>query len=94
MCLFQAEQLPLVRFECAPLLEENQALAAVQVLTAREGVLGPGLEERESRKEEDGRQNSIRKMLDVPSEDLAGERNGRLSKFECNQCQDQLMLWL
>ena len=93
MCLFQAEQLPLVRFECAPLLGEIQALA-VQALTAREGVLGPGLEERESRKEEDGRQNSIRKMLDVPSEDLAGERNGRLSEFECNQCQDQLMLWL
>ena len=94
MCLFRAEQLPLVRFECAPLLGEIQALAAVQVLTAREGVLGPGLEERESRKEGDGRQNSIRKMLDVPSEDPAGERNGQLSEFECNQCQDQQMLWL
>ena len=80
MCLFPAEQFPLVRFECAQLLGETQALG-VQVLTTREGLLGPGLQGRKSsKKEEAGEQNSIRRTLDVPSEDLAGEQNGRLSK--------------
>ena len=80
MCLFQAEQFPLVRFECAQLLGETQALG-VQVSTTREGLLGPGLQGRKSsKKEEAGEQNLIRRTLDVPSEDLAGEQNGRLSK--------------
>ena len=80
MCSFQAEQFPLVRFECAPLLGETRALE-VQVSTAREGLLGRGLQGRESSKEQAaGEQNSIRRMLDVRLEDLAGEQNGRLSE--------------
>ena len=54
-------------------MEEALGLGAVPVWTTREGLPGQDSQGRESSNVEAGEQISNRRMLHVPSEDLAGE---------------------